>query len=223
MTSLANLVHQTTTGAGTGNLTLVSVPGWRTFNDAFGTGGTDLFRYSARDKATGDYEIGTGHLSDATTLVRDTVIESSNADALLTPEHLQAWESRNGQIPKGAWVIQRTGWASRFTDDAAYKNVGDDGMSHVPGISKEAAEFLTQERDILGVGVETVGTDAGIAGTFDLPFPNHTIMHGAGNMGLTSLTNLDQLPEAGAGIVALPLKITDGSGSPVRVIALVAG
>jgi len=139
------------------------------------------------------------------------------------PQHLQDWESRNGQIPKSAWVLVRTGWASRFSDAAAYKNTGDDGMSHVPGISKEAAEFLTQQRDILGIGVETVGTDAGLAGTFDTPFPNHNIMHGAGRMGLTSLANLDQLPEAGAVVIALPLKIEGGSGSPVRVIALVVG
>ena len=95
-------------------------------------------------------------------------------------------------------------------------------MSHVPGISREAAEFLTIQRNILGVGVETVGTDAGMAGTFDPPFPNHNIMHGSGKLGLTSLTNLDQLPEAGAVIIVLPLKIEGGSGSPVRVIALVA-
>ena len=120
-------------------------------------------------------------------------------------------------------MLQGTGWASRFADADAYKNADGEGMSHVPGISKEAAEFLTQERDILGVGVETVGTDAGMAGTFDPPFPNHNIMHGSGNMGLTSLTNLDQLPERGAVVIALPLKIEGGSGSPVRVIALVAG
>lgn len=147
----------------------------------------------------------------------------ANPDALLTPDHLHRWESRNGEIPAGAWVLARTGWAERFSDPAAYKNAGEDGMPHVPGISKEAAELLTGQRDVLGVGVETVGTDAGMAGTFDPPFPNHNIMHGAGRMGLTSLANLDQLPEAGSVVIALPLKIEDGSGSPARVIALVAG
>ena len=114
----------------------------------------------------------------------------------------------------------RSGWSGRFSDPDAYKNVGEDGMSHVPGISREAAEFLTEQRDILGVGVETVGTDAGIAGTFDPAFPNHNIMHGSGKMGLTSLTNLDQIPESGAVLIASPLKIEGGSGSPVRVIAI---
>jgi kynurenine formamidase len=59
----------------------------------------------------------------------------------------------------------------------------------------------------LGVGVETVGTDAGQAGTFDPPFPNHTLMHGAGKFGLASLRNLDQLPPVGAVAIAAPLKI----------------
>jgi kynurenine formamidase len=146
-----------------------------------------------------------------------------NPDTLLSPAHLEDWEQRNGTIPSGAWILVRTGWDARFNDAEAYANVGEDGMPHTPGISKEAAEFLTTERDILGVGVETVGTDAGLAATFDPPFPNHNIMHGAGRMGLTSLANLDQLPEAGSVVMALPLKIEDGSGSPARVIALVTG
>ena len=70
------------------------------------------------------------------------------------------------------------------------------------------------------VGVETVGTDAGQAGRFDPPFPNHTFMHGAGKFGITSLINLDQLPPTGSIVIAAPLKIVNGSGSPLRVIAI---
>ncbi len=81
--------------------------------------------------------------------------------------------------------------------------------------------MLARERDVTGVGVETIGTDAGQAGGFDPPFPNHTIMHGAGKLGLASLRNLDQLPATGAMIIAAPLKIVEGSGSPLRVLALV--
>jgi kynurenine formamidase len=73
------------------------------------------------------------------------------------------------------------------------------------------------------VGVETIGTDAGQAGTFDPPFPNHAIMHGAGKFGLASLTNLDQLPAIGAIVIAAPLKIVGGSGSPLRVLAFAPG
>lgn len=142
-----------------------------------------------------------------------------NQDFLLTPEHIAAWEARHGRIPAAAWVLLRTGWSSR-SDPRKFLNVKEDG-AHSPGFHKTASEFLARERDILGVGVETVGTDAGQAGTFDPPFPNHTIMHGAGKFGLTSLCNLDQVPPTGAVVIAAPLKIVDGSGSPVRVVALV--
>jgi kynurenine formamidase len=81
-------------------------------------------------------------------------------------------------------------------------------------------QFLIQERDILGLGVETVGTDAGQAGGFEPPFPSHTFLHGSGKFGLTSLLNLEQLPPTGAIIIAAPLKIVDGSGSPLRVLAI---
>ena len=80
--------------------------------------------------------------------------------------------------------------------------------------------LLAMERDVLGVGVETVGTDAGQAGGFDPPFPNHATMHGAGKFGLASLCNLDQLPATGAVVIAAPLKLVDGSGSPLRVLAI---
>ena len=140
-------------------------------------------------------------------------------DFLLTPEHVQAWEGEYGKIPAGAWVLMRTDWSKR-TEAEAFLNVKEDG-AHSPGFHKDCSSFLAGERDLVGVGVETVGTDAGQAGRFDPPFPNHTIMHGAGKYGLTSLRNLDQLPPVGAVVIAAPLKIVDGSGSPVRVLALV--
>lgn len=143
---------------------------------------------------------------------------AADPDFLLTPERIQAWESKHGLIPRGAWVLLRTDWSKR-TDPDAFLNVKDDGP-HSPGFRKDATELLI-ERDVLGVGVETVGTDAGQAGTFDPPFPNHTLMHGAGKFGLASLTNLDALPPTGSLIIAAPLKIVDGSGSPLRVLALV--
>ena len=144
---------------------------------------------------------------------------AEDPDFLLTPEHIQAWEAEHGRIPAGAWVLLRTDWSKREGADA-FLNVGEDGP-HSPGFHKTASEFLANERDVTGVGVETVGTDAGQAGGFDPPFPNHTIMHGAGKFGLASLCNLDQLPPTGAVVIAAPLKIVEGSGSPLRVLALV--
>jgi kynurenine formamidase len=141
-----------------------------------------------------------------------------NPDFLLTVERIEAWEHEHGRIPAGAWLLLRTGWSAR-TDPAAFLNVGADG-AHSPGFAADASRLLAHERDVLGVGVETIGTDAGQAHTFEPPFPNHTIMHGAGKFGLASLCHLDQLPATGAIVIAAPLKIVEGSGSPLRVLAI---
>jgi kynurenine formamidase len=143
---------------------------------------------------------------------------AKDPDFLLTPERIEQWESAHGRIPAGAWVLLRTGWCRR-TDPASFLNVAADGP-HSPGFSAAASTMLARERDVLGVGVETIGTDAGQAETFDPPFPNHTIMHGAGKFGLASLCNLDRLPPTGAIVIAAPLKIVQGSGSPLRVLAI---
>ena len=142
----------------------------------------------------------------------------ANPDFLLTGAGLEAWEATHGRVPKHAWVLLRTGWSRRVGADA-FINAGADGP-HSPGFDQKTSELLARDRDVLGVGVETIGTDAGQAGRFDPPFPNHTIMHGAGKFGLASLCNLDQLPPTGAVVIAAPLKIVNGSGSPLRVIAL---
>jgi kynurenine formamidase len=142
----------------------------------------------------------------------------ANEDFLLMPDHVTAWEAKHGRIPKAAWVLLRTDWSKR-ADAASFLNVRGDGP-HSPGFHKTTSELLARDRDVLGVGVETVGTDAGQAGTFDPPFPNHATMHGAGKFGLASLRNLDQLPPTGAIVIAAPLKIVNGSGSPVRAIAI---
>ena len=143
---------------------------------------------------------------------------AKNEDFLFTPEHLTAWEAKHGKVPRGAWVLLRSGWSARTTK-ASFLNVKADGP-HSPGFHQETSHILAHERDVLGVGVETVGTDAGQAGGFTPPFPNHTTMHGAGKFGLASLCNLDQLPATGAVVIAAPLKIVNGSGSPLRVLAI---
>jgi kynurenine formamidase len=144
---------------------------------------------------------------------------AANPDFLLTRDHLDQWEATHGRIPAGAWLLLRTDWSKRSGREA-FLNVGPDG-AHSPGFTPDSLRFLAHERDVLGVGVETVGTDAGQAGGFDPAFPAHNIMHGAGKCGLASLCNLDQLPPTGAVVIAAPLKIVQGSGSPLRVLALV--
>jgi kynurenine formamidase len=139
---------------------------------------------------------------------------------VLEPAHIEAWEERHGRIPAGAWALMRTDWSKR-TEPAAFLNMKEDGP-HVPGPSAAAVRLLV-ERDVVGFGVEAVGTDAGQAFAFEPAFPAHHLMHGAGKLGLASLCNLDQLPPVGAVLIAAPLKIERGSGSPLRVLALVPG
>src|SRR6185437_673303 len=143
---------------------------------------------------------------------------AGNPDYLVIPSDISQWEAQYGKIQPGSWLLLRTGWSRRVGAD--YINLKDDGP-HTPGFAKECSELLARERNILGVGVETVGTDAGQAATFNPPFPNHYLMHGSGKFGLAGLANLDQLPPTGAIVIAAPLKIVNGSGSPVRVIAIV--
>lgn len=138
---------------------------------------------------------------------------------LLTRGYLEAWEARHGRIPAGAWLLLRSGWSRRNGD--AFLNIGATGPV-TPGPDADCVRFLVQERDVAGFGTETVGTDAGQAFAFEPAFPCHTFMHGAGKFGLASLTNLDQLPATGALLITPPLKIAGGSGSPCRVLALVA-
>lgn len=143
---------------------------------------------------------------------------AEDPDFLLAPEHVEVWEAEHGRIPAGAWLLLRSDWSKR-TEAAEFLNVAEDGP-HSPGFHADTSRLLAEERDVLGVGVETVGTDAGQAGTFEPPFPNHAVMHGAGKFGLASLCNLDRLPATGALVIAAPLKIVAGSGSPLRVLAI---
>lgn len=142
-----------------------------------------------------------------------------NADFLLTQAVVEEWERQHGRIPEHAWVLVRTDWSKHATAKE-FLNIGAYGP-HTPGFHPQCVPFLARERNILGVGVETVGTDAGQAAGFEPMFPCHTIMHGSNKFGLASLTNLDQLPPSGAVVIAPPLKIVNGSGSPLRVLALV--
>jgi kynurenine formamidase len=144
----------------------------------------------------------------------------ADPDFLLTPARIQEWEARYGRIAAGSWVLLRSGW-SRRADPAAFLNTDQNGP-HTPGPSPEAVTFLARDRDVIGFGTEAVGTDAGQAFHFAPPFPCHAGMHGANKFGLASLINLDRLPPTGAILITAPLKITGGTGSPCRVLALVA-
>lgn len=156
-----------------------------------------------------------GHLIAAAAVLDFSAEATADPDFLLHREHVEAWQDAHGPLPEGGWLLYRTGWDART--GTAYLNDG-----HTPGIETECARWLAEETTIQGLGVETVGTDAGSAASFpDRPFPCHWYLQGAGKYGLTQLRNLASLPPLGALIIAAPLPIVAGSGSPARVLALV--
>jgi len=143
---------------------------------------------------------------------------ANNPDFLLTIDYVKAWEEKHGRIPERSWVLLRTDWSKRPMPKE-YLNMAEDG-AHSPGPDADVVPWLIRERNVHGYGSESVGTDAGQAHHLNPPYPCHYYMHGNNRYGLQCLTNLDQLPPQGAVILAAPLKIRNGSGSPLRVLAL---
>jgi kynurenine formamidase len=159
------------------------------------------------------------HLLAPAVVVDKSAECSENPDFLLEVAHLEEWQRQHGPLPAGGWLLYRTGWDRHAQDQDSFLNANETGP-HTPGISVECARWLA-ETPIIGLGVETVGTDAGMAHSFDPPFPCHAFLLGAGKYGLTQLANLAALPATGSVLVVAPLPIVGGSGSPARVLALV--
>jgi kynurenine formamidase len=141
-----------------------------------------------------------------------------NPDYRLTPEDVSEWERAHGRIPDGAIVLLRTGWSARWPDRKAYMGddtPGDASNLHFPSFGAEAAALLVSERHVSLIGVDTASVDHGPS----RDFPVHRIVGAANVAGLENLTNLDQLPPTGAVVMAMPMKIAQGSGAPARVVA----
>ena len=148
---------------------------------------------------------------------------AADADYLLTASTVKQWESRHGVINAGEWVVMRTDWDKRSHDEELFLNEDPDPHedgSHSPGPTPECIEYLLS-KGIVGWGTQCIGTDAGMAGKMSPPYPAHNFLHRDNCFGLASLVNLDQLPPKGAILIAAPLKIEHGTGSPLRALALV--
>jgi len=142
-----------------------------------------------------------------------------NSNWLLTKEYIKKWENKNGKIPQKAWILFRSGWAKHINNPKKFLNFVN-GKANTPGPDQECVQWLIQERDVRGFGVETINIDAGLAYDWPLAYPCHHLMLGSGRFGLQCLNNLGELPNRDILIITAPLKIENGSGSPLRVIAI---
>lgn len=136
-------------------------------------------------------------------------------DATATPDDLIRFERRYGHIPKGALVCIYSGWESRAGSVAAYRNVGPDGLQHFPGFGAEAVRWLLANRQITGIGVDTMSLDPGASQTFE----THLTILGANRYGIENLKNLATIPPRGATAYVGLIPWYQGSGGPLRAIA----
>lgn len=174
---------------------------------------------TGRDFADGSTDMAPVKNFVAPVNVIDCSKESAeNPDYLLTAEAVKAWEDEHGPIGEGEWVVMRTDWDRRNGSEAEFLNFDESGP-HSPGPDVGCIEYIL-ERGAIGWGTQCIGTDAGQAFSMEPPFPAHNLVHKANKYGLASLCNLDQLPPKGAILIAAPLKIVNGTGSPMRALAL---
>jgi len=139
-----------------------------------------------------------------------------DADYRLSVEDIAKWERAHGQIPIGAIVMLRTGWESRWDSVKDYRNADAKGVMHFPGYSEEAAKFLVEGRQPVGLGIDTLSIDYGPSQHFEVH--RYTLSHSLYH--LENVANLGAVPETGAVVISAPAKIEGGSGGPVRVLAL---
>ena len=145
-----------------------------------------------------------------------------NRDYLLTEGDLKQWEAQHGQIPKGSAVLMNTGFAKFWPNHEQYMGTAKRGPEavaelHFPGFSESAARFLANERGVAALGLDTPSIDYGQSKDFIA----HQILYSQNIVGFENIASMEELPATGAWVVALPMKIRNGSGGPLRIIALI--
>ena len=197
--------------------------GWFYRSNTFCTpehGGTHLDAPShfAKDGQSAD-QIPVRRLIAPAAVIDIRAQSAKDADYRLTLADVQAWEKKHGPVPAGAIVLLRTGWSSRWPDRKAYlgdDTPGDASKLHFPSYGEEAAKYLAIERKVGALGVDTASIDYGASKDFVV----HVIANGANVFGLENVAHLEEVPEWGAWVAALPMKIAGGSGGPLRIVAI---
>jgi kynurenine formamidase len=162
-------------------------------------------------------QIPAGRLIAPLVVLDASASAKSNPDYEISVQDIARWEQTNGQIPLGAVVVARTGWDSRWHSARSYRNADAKGIMHFPGYSEDAARFLAEGRNALGLGIDTPSLHHGSAK--DLAVNQYTLAHGL--YVLTNVANLERMPVNGAIAMVAPMKVAGGSAAPVRILALV--
>ena len=185
-----------------------------TFNEHTGTHLDAPIHFAAGTDSTDQMDPRQFFAPLAVISVRDRAAQ--DPDTGVTVDDLRSWERQHGRLPDGAFVAMHSGWDRKVSDTPAFRNMDAQGVMHFPGFTGEAAAFLTEERDIVGAGVDTLSLDLGIA----MDFAAHLTFLPANKYGLELMANLESVPPAGATLIVGAPKHVGGSGGPARVFAV---
>ena len=146
----------------------------------------------------------------------------ADRDYLVSVADFESWESKNGRIPDDSIVLLQTGWSQYWPDRTRYLGTDKRGAEavaelHFPGLAPEAARWLTENRKIKAVGLDTASIDYGQSQLFEA----HRILMGQDIPAFENVANLDRVSEKVAMVIAMPMKIRGGSGGPLRIVAYV--
>jgi len=172
--------------------------------------------HNSADQIPLEQLIGSGIVIDVTRQC------AADVDYLVSVKDIQNWETQNGRIPSGAIVLLRTGFGKYYPNRAKYLGTDERGADavpklHFPGLDPAAARWLTQNRSIKAIGLDTASIDRGQSTLFE----SHRALFEQNVPAFENLANLDQLPLKGFSVIALPMKIKGGSGGPLRIVAIV--
>lgn len=186
-------------------------------------GGThlDAPKHFAENRLSAD-EIPLSSLTGMAIVIDISAKALANRDYLLSLEDVQDWEKKNGRISDNTIILVKTGYSKFYPDRLTYFGTDKKGIEaipelHFPGIDPATVTWLIKNRNIKAMGLDTPSLDRGQSKNFEA----HQVLLGENKPGFENLTNLDLLPAKGIYVVALPMKISKGSGGPLRIIATV--
>ena len=147
----------------------------------------------------------------------------NDPDYLITIDDFLKWEEdENSKIPDGSIILLETGFSKYYPDKVTYMGTDERGENaiqklHFPGLSQQAAQWLVENSNINAIGIDTPSIDHGQSEYFE----SHVILLSHDIPAFENLANLDTLPSTGFTIIALPMKIKNGSGAPLRIVAII--